>query len=354
MQSNQVAMTLGPRRWPGMVGLLCWLRGSCALILAILILAPFSPPVWAEWHQREAAIMGTNIRVEVWHPDPALAAEAMSAVLSEMRRIDALMSPYRPDSELSAMNQRASAQPVEVSSEMLQLLLRAAHFSELSGGAFDVTFASAGHLYDFRAGERPDAEVLSERLPAIDYRHLLLDMEAGTVRYTHPDVVVDLGGIGKGHAVDNAIALLEARGIETGMVAAGGDTRILGDRRGRPWTVGIRDPDDPARMLALLPLIDTAISTSGDYERYFDDDDGLRHHHILNPETGKSARGVRSATVIGPSATDTDALSTAIFVLGPEAGIALIESLPDYDAVIIDASGQVYLSSELAGASDGT
>ncbi len=329
-------------------------RPLWSLVIAIvgLIGMLVSSVAQADWYQRDAAIMGTSIRVEVWHPDADVAKAAASAVIDEMHRIDALMSPYRPDSELSKMNREAADRPVAVSAEMLSLLERAVHHSQASDGAFDVTFASAGHLYDYRAGERPDSTQLAELLPAIDYRHLQLDVEAGTVSYGHPDVVVDLGGIGKGHAVDNAIDLLRARGVETAMVAAGGDTRILGDRRGRPWTVGIRDPRNPDRKVALLPLIDTAISTSGDYERYFDDADGNRHHHILNPETGRSAAAVRSATVLGPNATDTDALSTAIFVLGPEAGLALIESLPEFDAVIIGADGQVYLSSGLGSAAE--
>jgi thiamine biosynthesis lipoprotein len=147
--------------------------------------------------------------------------------------------------------------------------------------------------------------------------------------------------------VDRAIEILAARGIEHASVTAGGDSRIMGDRFGRPWIIGIRHPDDPEKVIARIPMVDAAISTSGDYERYFDED-GQRYHHIIDPHTGRSAGQVRSVTIIGPDATTTDGLSTSVFVMGPERGIALIERLGDVDAVIVRADGKVFYSSGLA------
>jgi thiamine biosynthesis lipoprotein len=160
-------------------------------------------------------------------------------------------------------------------------------------------------------------------------------------------VRIDLGGIAKGYAVDRGIAILADRGIRHGTVTAGGDTRILGDRIGRPWVVGIRHPDDRQRVIARIPLEDAALSTSGDYERYFDED-GRRYHHIINPRTGHSAGELRSVTIIGPDATTTDGLSTGVFVLGAERGLALIERLGDVDAVLVTRDGKVLYSSGLA------
>jgi thiamine biosynthesis lipoprotein len=159
-------------------------------------------------------------------------------------------------------------------------------------------------------------------------------------------VIINLGGIAKGYAVESVINLLRDAGIRHAMATAGGDTRLLGDRRGRPWMVGIRDPDSGEDVVTRLALIDEAISTSGDYERFFVEDD-VRYHHILNPDTGRSAGMLRSASVIGPDATVTDGLSTSVFVLGPEKGLQLIESYEGYEAVLIDPDHSVHFSSGL-------
>ncbi len=301
----------------------------------------------ADWHHREAPIMGTRIAVELWHDDAATAEQAIDAVLDEMRRVDVLMSHYKPESQLSQINARAAQGPLQVDRELAELIERAGRLSELTGGAFDITYASVGYLYDYRARHRPTDEQIVAGLGAIDWRHVIVDRDAATVRFSQPGVRIDLGGIAKGYAVDRAIAILQALGVERASVTAGGDSRVIGDRFGRPWVTGIRHPDDADRVIARIPIVDAAISTSGDYERYFDED-GQRHHHIINPHTGRSAGGVRSVTIIGPDATTTDGLSTSVFVMGPEAGIELVERLGDVDAVIVRSDGKVLYSSGLA------
>jgi thiamine biosynthesis lipoprotein len=305
------------------------------------------PATAGEWFEETRPIMGTRIHVELYHEDASEAHDAIAAVLAEMERINQSMSPYLETSELSRLNRDAAKGFVEVSPELYQLLQRSVEFSRVTNGAFDVTFASAGRYYDYRTGVRPDAHTLEQALPAIDYHHI--EFAPGyRVRYTHPGVYIDLGGIAKGHAVDRCIAILMARGITQAMVAAGGDSRIIGDRRGKPWTVGVKDPRKPDAMAVLLPLTDTAVSTSGDYERYFEKD-GVRYHHILDPTTGDSARELRSVTILGPEATLTDALSTSVFVLGRDKGLALInEHFPGVDAIIIDGAGQLHYSAGLA------
>ncbi len=316
-------------------------------LLAVTLLVAGNAAAHAEWHAREEAIMGTRIAVEVWHEDPVAAAAAIDAVIAEMHRIDELMSVYKPESRLSEVNRDAASRPVKVEPELARLIARALEFSELSNGAFDITYASVGYLYDYRAHKRPTEAEIQAALPSINWRHVVVDLDASTVRFLKPGVRVDLGGIAKGHAVDAGIAILAARGITHGTVTAGGDSRILGDRRGRPWIVGIRHPDDRNQVIARIPLEDAAISTSGDYERFFDED-GVRYHHIIDPKTGKSPHGVRSVTVIAPTSTLAEGLTKSVFIMGPVPGLALVESQPDSDAVVVTAEGKVLYSKGLA------
>ena len=170
-------------------------------------------PALAEWYSREEAIMGTAVRVELWHDNAAAARDAMSAVMDEMHRIDASMSPYKPESELSRINREAAQKPVVISKEMFDLITRSIEFSKLSDGAFDITFSSVGYLYDYRAHVKPTDEQIAKTLPGINYRHLQLDAEARTIHFARSGVRIDLGGIAKGYAVDNCIAILKGRGI---------------------------------------------------------------------------------------------------------------------------------------------
>jgi len=315
-----------------------------SVAVTLLLLAP--PAARAEWYQREAAIMGTRISAELWHEDAAAGEAALDAVFAEMHRIDRLMSHYKPESQLSRINRDAASQPVVVDRELALLIAKSLEFSEMSGGAFDITYASVGYLYDYRERRHPTDAEIQAALPAVNWRQVAVDPGASTVRFLKPGMRIDLGGIAKGYAVDRAIGLLAARGIGNARVTAGGDTRLLGDRRGRPWMVGIRHPDDPDRVVLRLPLEDTAISTSGDYERFFDED-GVRYHHIIDPATGKSPHAVRSVTVIGPDATLTEGLTKSLFILGPERGIALINNRADADAVIVASDGKVWYSKGL-------
>ncbi|MES9977953.1 MAG: FAD:protein FMN transferase [Candidatus Thiodiazotropha sp. 6PLUC5] len=180
----------------------------------------------------------------------------------------------------------------------------------------------------------------------IDYRHILLKPEEQSVMFRKRGVRIDLGGIAKGYAVDKGIELLRERGIEHALISAGGDSRLIGDHQGRPWHIGIQAPRNREAMAAVLPLSDSAISTSGDYERFFEAE-GIRYHHIITPKTGSSAREVQSVTILGPNATRTDALSTSIFVLGAKAGMAMVNRLDDIEAVIIDNQGQLLSSDGL-------
>jgi len=325
--------TIQAARWPRRLHALC-------MLLAALTC---SAAVQAEWLQREEAIMGTRCAVELWSEDRKAGEAAMEAVLAEMRRIDALMSTYKPDSEISLVNAEAGKRPVAVSAELFSLLETSQQYSKLSSGAFDITYASVGYLYDYRAHQRPDDAAVAAALPGVDYRQLKLDPARRTVSFGKPGMRIDLGGIAKGHAVDRGIEVLKARGVSRAMVNAGGDTRVIGDRFGKPWVIGIRHPDRKDEVVMRIPLEDAAFSTSGDYERYFDED-GVRHHHILDPKTGRSPHALRSVTIIASTATRTDGLTKTVFILGPEKGIEFINGLTDADAIVIAADGKVSYS----------
>lgn len=290
--------------------------------------------------------MGTEVSVELWHEDAAQGLAAARAVMAEYHRINQLMSTYLATSEISALNREAAATPFVVGQELFDLIARSLDLGRLSEGCFDITYDSVGFLYDLRAGVVPTDTARSSTLPLINYRAVELDHAAHSIRFQHSGMRINLGGIAKGYAVERGAAIVREHGVRHALLNAGGDSRVVGDRRGQPWIIGVRNPRARDAVVARLPIVDEAISTAGDYERFFDRD-GVRYHHILNPSTGLPSTGVHSVTVIGPDGTMTDGLDTAIFVMGVRKGMALIAALPDYEAIIVDDRGQLFYSDGL-------
>ena len=306
----------------------------------------FSMPATAEWYADSRPMLGTEVSVRLWHDDPDKGRAFVEQFFKEVDRIDQLMSTYIEDSEISRINREAAQHPVEAGDELFRIIQRSLDISTLTRGAFDITYESVGQHYDFRARQRPDAETVAENLEFIDYRLVKLNPAQGTVEFGAEGVRINLGGIAKGYVVERGVDLLRVGGVEHAVVTAGGDSKLLGDRRGQPWMVGIRDPRVDGEVAMTVPLIDEAISTSGDYERFFDED-GVRYHHIISPSTGNPASGVHSATVFGPDAVFTDALSTSVFVMGVDLGLRLIATLPDYESIVIDSEGRIFFSDGL-------
>jgi thiamine biosynthesis lipoprotein len=290
--------------------------------------------------------MGTSVHVELWAERRADADAAVEAVLAEMHRIDRCYSPHKPESELSRLNRSAARQPFVASEEMFALLLRAQAFAELSGGAFDISYAAVGKLYDYRRGIAPDDATLAAARQRVGWRGIQLDPATRSVSFAVEGMCIDLGGFAKGHAVDCAAARLKRLGIGHAYISAGGDSRVIGDRRGRPWSVAIRHPRDAQQVVAVLPLEDVAVSTSGDYERFFERA-GVRHHHLIDPATGRSPDAVHSVTIVAEDGLTGEALSKTVFVLGVEDGLAIVEHIPGADAVVVDARGRLHFTSGL-------
>jgi len=312
----------------------------------MVAICAISMPASADWVGDARPMMGTEVSVRLWHDDPVAGAGLVESVFEEVERINQLMSTYIETSPISDINRRAAKEPVVAGAELFQLIRRSLDISVLTLGAFDITYDSVGQHYDFRAGQRPDSDTVEAERTLIDYRFVQLDQATGTVSYMEDGVRINLGGIAKGYVVERGVNFLRKAGVQHAIVTAGGDSRLLGDRRGYPWMVGIRDPREDGQVAISVPLEDEAISTSGDYERYFEED-GVRYHHIIAPSTGAPASGVYSATVFGPDAVITDALSTSVFVMGVDQGLRLIATLPDYESIVIDDQGRIYYSDGL-------
>ena len=314
--------------------------------LVIGAIFAISIPAQADWFADARPMMGTEVSVRLWHDDAETGQQLVEQVFAEAKRIDLLMSTYIEDSRISDINRRAADGPVAAGNELFRLIQRSLDISVLTHGAFDITYESVGQHYDFRSRERPDRATVDSNKTLIDYRLVDLDGNDGTVTFHKQGVQINLGGIAKGYVVERGVDLLRMAGVQNAVVTAGGDSRLLGDRRGQPWMVGIRDPRKDGEVAMSVPLQEEAISTSGDYERFFEED-GVRYHHIISPATGDPASGVHSATVFGPDAVLTDALSTSVFVMGVDQGLRLIATLPDYESIVIDDQGQIFFSGGL-------
>ena len=322
--------------------------GGAALALSLAACA--EPEPTGELVQRSRLAMGSQLTLTAWTNDEDHALSAFEAAFAEFDRLEALMSIWRDKSDVQRINDAAGQAPVAVSPEVIEVLLAAQQVSEWTGGKFDITFAALADVWKFdhdQDNRVPAPEDIQRRIPLVDYTALEVDPKAGTAFLTHTGMRVHLGGIGKGYAVERAMGILRSRGIRDFMIQSGGDLYVGGLRDGQPWPLGINDPRGTGgQSFATVVLTDATLSTSGDYERFFFKD-GRRYHHIIDPDLGEPARGCRSVTIIAPSPLLADGLSTGVFILGPEAGLALVEKLPDVEAVIVTADNQVVMSSGL-------
>jgi len=294
----------------------------------------------------EFGAMGTEVVIEAQHENAALARRAVDQARQEFERVEDVMTTWR-ESGLTRLNASADGTPISVSLEMAKLVERALTVARLSGGAFEPTFLGVGALWDFKANppKVPSAEELERALTNVDWRRVRVDVEAQTIAMP-AGTQIGLGGIAKGYGVDRAMQVLLDAGIENAIVNAGGDLKALGTDHGKPWEVAIKHPRERERAIALIPVSNVALVTSGDYERFFELD-GVRYHHILDPRTGRPATGCMSATVTAPDAALADAVATAVCVLGPEQGLELVERLPRIEAVVVGLDGAVAASTGL-------
>jgi thiamine biosynthesis lipoprotein len=326
-----------------------------AVLALAFLTACMQEPKMAPPHLVKIGIlsMGSELQLSVWTADEAGARATEPTISKELGRLENLMSTWKESSEIQRLNAAAGKKPVPVSAEIRGVLRTARQVSEWTDGKFDVTWGAMSGLWKFdyqnMDGTIPDASEVARRRKLIDYRDLELDEKAGTAFLRREGMNANLGGIGKGYAVDRVRDMLLERGFHDFMIQFGGDLYVAGKVDDHPWRLGIQDPrGEDGKIFASLELSDSTFSTSGDYEKFFIKD-GRRYHHILDPATGEPTQDSRSVTIVTKNATITDGLSKGVFILGPEAGMALIEKLPDVEGVIVGKDNKVRVSSGLEG-----
>ncbi len=286
--------------------------------------------------------LGTSVSITVINENNELAERAVEAAFAEIERIERLMSSYDEKSMISVLNSKGS---IEADSEIVDILEKARYFHQISAGAFDITVEPLLRLFDASFSERsePPSDVeIQAALQLVGFDRI----EVTSDRIYLPDgMKITLGGIAKGYAIDRAVAVLKEHGIEQGLVNAGGDMRSIGSKGENPWRIALQNPRNGSEYIAVLPLDNSAVATSGDYERYFDPD--RRFHHIIDPRTGYSATKLMSVTIVTETALDADALATAVFVSGAVDGMMLVNRMENIEALIITSEGNIITSEGL-------
>jgi FAD:protein FMN transferase len=305
----------------------------------------------------EDKAMGTHLLLASYTTDAldeAAIKPRLEKAIAEIRRLEALMTTWRPESEISRVNAAAGKSPIKVSPESLAVVEKSVWISGRSEGVFDITFEAMHGLWKFDEDiddNVPHPDDVDKARALIDYKQIKIDHARSTVMLAKPAMRMSLGGIAKGYAVDAAARVLRAEGLASFFVQAGGDLYIAGKKPdGARWRVGVRDPrgKDANDYFAMVEVEDHAFSTAGDYERSFIKD-GKRYHHIIDPRTGSPASASRSVTVWAKDGLTADAIDDAVFILGPEKGLKLVESIDDCGAVIVDRRNKVWVSKRLEG-----
>lgn len=326
--------------------------GAAIAAVALMACRPAAPAPEATLVSETRLAMGATLTISIWTAETVRATQAIDAAFADVDRLEGLLSVWRDGSDVVRLNAAAGGSAIRVADETRAVLMAAEEASRLTDGKFDVTFGSLGDLWRFdhdQDNRIPDEAAIAARLPLVDHTTVVVDAPAGTARITRPGVRIHLGGLGKGYAVDRVAARLRGDGFADFLIQSGGDLYAAGQRGDRPWRVGLQDPRGGAdETFATIELRDETFSTSGDYERFFERD-GVRYHHLIDPDSGQPARGCRSVTIVAADAMTADWLSTGVFILGPDHGMALVERLPGVEAVIVTADNTVRVSSGLTG-----
>ncbi|WP_093409570.1 FAD:protein FMN transferase [Salegentibacter flavus] len=300
-------------------------------------------------YKRTLKLMGSRFDITVVANDSTSANKHIDTAVAEISRIEKLISSWDANSQTSEINRNSGVNPVKVDAELFELIERSIKLSQLTDGAFDITYASMDKIWKFDGSMTlmPSEKEIKASVAKVGFRNIVLDRENKTVFLKLEGMKIGFGAIGKGYAADKAKALLISKGMPAGIINASGDMNTWGKQpNGKEWKVAITNPMDKNKVFALLPVTNGAVVTSGDYEKYVNLQ-GKRYTHIIDPRTGYPASGIISVTVFAPKAELADALATSVFVMGKEAGLDRINQLPGIECIIIDDRGNITKSKNI-------
>ena len=300
--------------------------------------------------KRTTLLMSGRFDISIVAKDSLTAEQNINEVIAEITRIENLISDWKPDSQVSQVNQNAGIKPIKVDREVFELTQRALKLSEITNGDFDISFAAMDRIWKFDGSmtEMPSAEAIKKSVVKVGYKNIILDSVESTIFLKLKGMKIGFGALGEGYATDKCRKMMIAKGIQSGIINGSGDMSTWGKQpNGQPWKIGITNPFKPEKNLAVVPLNQGAVTTSGSYEKFVVFN-GKRYSHIINPATGYPATGLCSVTVFGPNAETANGLSTSIMVLGQNEGLLLLQKFPDYSCVMITDSGKVIKSKNFA------
>ena len=316
------------------------------MVLTVLFFLLFQFPAFAQndvLAERKVTLMGSVFNITIVDQDSAKANANIDRTVSEITRIENLISEWQPQTQISEVNRNAGIRPVKVDPEVFELTRRAVEYSEISGGAFDISTAAMDKIWKFDGSmtEMPTPETIKNSVRNVDYRNIVLDRVSSTIFLTRRGMKIGFGSIGKGYAADKGRELMRSSGVKAGIVDASGDIAAWGTQpNGKPWAIGIRNPFKKQKIAQILRLKNDAVATSGSYEK-FAEINGIRYSHIIDPQTGYPATGLTGVTIYGPSAEFANALSTSVMVLGKKEGRKLVKKFPQYRFLFITDDGKV-------------
>jgi thiamine biosynthesis lipoprotein len=299
--------------------------------------------------KRATMLMGGRFEFTIVAKDSLTAENNIDLLIGEVSRIEHLISDWIPTSQVSQVNANAGLRPVAVDAELFELTERAIALSELTDGAFDISFAAMEKIWKFDGSmtRLPAADEVKKSVARVGYRNIILDRAKSTIFLKKPGMKIGFGALGEGYAADRCRMMMQQAGVPAGIVNATGDMSAWGKQPdGQNWVIGITDPARRGELFAVLPLLHGAVVTSGSYEKFVMLN-GKRYSHIINPATGYPATGLMSVTVFGPSTEKANGFSTAMMVLGRKKGLELLSKFPQYSCVIIADNGQVFTSPNL-------
>ncbi|WP_394334728.1 FAD:protein FMN transferase [Cellulophaga tyrosinoxydans] len=321
-------------------------------ILSILMVACLFGTLQAQdvAERRTVKLMGSRFDITMVASDSITANTYIDDAVAEIKRIENLISSWNPDSQTSLINKNAGIKPVVVDQELIDLVLRAIQISKITNGAFDISYASVDKVwrYDGTMTHKPTAEEISNSIAKIGYQNILVDKDAKTVYLKLEGMKIGFGAIGKGYAADKTRKLLIDKGVKSGIINASGDLTTWGKQPdGKDWMVGITNPLNKDHVFSWFPIIDAAVATSGNYEKFVEFD-GVKYSHIIDPRTGYPSTGLTSVTIFAKSAELCDALATSVFITGVEVGLDMINQLKGVECIIVDAQNKIHFSENIS------